>query len=72
MRMDSRDRKILLASIVEVREAYHEAMNPLYGSNLIAAEMLHLLSLERLERWELGEYATTGNSGVAEDSSGGE
>ena len=70
--MDSADRKILLASIVEVREAYHEAMNPLYGSNPVTAEMLHWLSLERLERWELGEYATTGDSGVAEDSSGGE
>ena len=54
--MDIKDLRILLSSIIELRELYAQLVDPSRGANLIAAEIVHKLGMERLERVESGEY----------------
>lgn len=54
--MDIRDLRILLTSIIELRELWHELMNPEKGFNENTADIIHEIGLDRLERVESGEY----------------
>lgn len=71
--MDIRDLRILLSSIIELRELWHELMDPRRGSNTGTADIVHDIGLDRLERVESGEYYSSwaDRKGIAEDSSGG-
>jgi hypothetical protein len=67
--MESRDHRILLASLVELRECYHGLVVSMQDN---AASFMHELMLERLGRLERGEfYSESSDSGIAEDSDGG-
>jgi hypothetical protein len=54
--VDSASQRILLASIVELRGLYHELIDPRNGNNPIAATMVYYEMLERIKRWEHGEF----------------
>jgi hypothetical protein len=54
--MDIKDLRILLSSIIELRELWHELMDPRRGANTGTADIIHDLGLDRLERVESGEY----------------
>lgn len=54
--MDIKDLRILLSSIVELRELYGDLMNPTKGANGTTAGIIHEMGMERLERVESGEY----------------
>lgn len=64
--MESRDHRILLSSIVELRECY--AALVLSGQDN-AANFMHGLMVERVGRLERGEfYSESSDSGAAEDT----
>jgi hypothetical protein len=54
--MDIKDLRILLSSIIELRELYGELVNPARGANGTMADIIHETGMERLERVESGEY----------------
>lgn len=60
--MDIRDLKILLSSIIELRELYNELCNPAKGFNENTAHIVHELGMVRLERVESGEYFSEWNN----------
>lgn len=65
----SQNKKILLSSIVELRELFDELNDPKRGLNPFTAAIIHKISMERIERYRNGEYDTeSGDSGVDEDS----
>lgn len=64
--MESRDHRILLASIVELRECYAESVLGLQDN---AANLMHELMVERVGRLERGEfYSESSGSGTSEDT----
>lgn len=60
--MDIKDLRILLSSIVELRELYGDLMNPTKGANGTTAGIIHEMGMERLERVESGEYFSEWNN----------
>ncbi len=70
--MDIKDLRILLSSIVELRELWHEQMHPDKGNPFIA-DKVHDMGIDRLERVESGEYYSSwaDRKRIAKDSSGG-
>jgi hypothetical protein len=54
--MDTRDLRILLTSIIEIRELYSELIDPRKGASVQTCEAIHELGMERLERVESGKY----------------
>ena len=69
--MDIKDLRILLSSIIELRELYGQLVDPSRGANGIMAEVIHEMGMERLERVESGEYYSEWNHRrIAENPSG--
>lgn len=60
--MDTKDLKILLSSIIELRELYGQLVDPARGANGTMAEIIHETGMERLERVESGEYFSDWNN----------
>lgn len=60
--MDTKDLKILLSSIIELRELYGQLVDPARGANGTMAEIIHETGMERLERVESGEYFSEWNN----------
>jgi hypothetical protein len=54
--MDTKDLRILLTSIIEIRELYAELMDPRRGASVHTCDAIHDLGMERLERVESGKY----------------
>ena len=54
--MDIKDLRILLNSIIELRELYGEIVDPRNGATVKLCESIHDLGMERLERVESGKY----------------
>jgi hypothetical protein len=59
--MDIKDLRILLSSIIELRELYGQLIDPARGNNGITADIIHETGMERLERVESGEYYSEWN-----------
>ena len=69
VQMDLRSHRILLANIIELREAYHAALSQ--RQNNYAMHLNHLME-ERVRRYERAEfYSAPGDPGVGDDSGGG-
>lgn len=69
--MDIKDLRILLSSIIELRELYAQLIDPTKGANGTMAEIIHDTGMERLERVESGEYFSEWNyRRIAENPSG--
>jgi hypothetical protein len=69
--MDIKDLRILLSSIVELRELYAQLVDPKNGANGTMAEVIHDTGMERLERVESGEYYSEwDNRRITENPSG--
>lgn len=69
--MDIKDLRILLSSIIELRELYGYLVDPKNGANGTMADLIDQLGMERLERVESGEYFTEWNHRrIAENPSG--
>lgn len=67
----SQNKKILLSSIVELRELFDELNDPKRGLNPFTAAIIHEISMERIERYRSGEFDTKpSDSGTDEDSDG--
>lgn len=60
--MDTKDLRILLSSIIELRELYGQLVDPARGANGTMAEIIHETGMERLERVESGEYFSEWNN----------
>jgi len=54
--MDTKDLRILLSSIIELRELYGQLVDPAKGANGTMADIIHEMGMERLERVESGKY----------------
>lgn len=67
MLLSPTDYRILLASIVEARECFHEQY---VGGQLNLADRLHDDILERVDRLERGEYYNGYDSGTSSHSDG--
>lgn len=70
--MDIKDLRILLSSIIEIRELYAQLIDPARGNNGVIADIIHDTGMERLERVESGKYYSEHyHSGTDTDSGGG-
>lgn len=69
--MDIRDLRILLSSIVELRELYAQLIDPRNGANGTMAGEVDELGRERLERVESGEYFSKWNNRRIAENPGG-
>jgi len=61
--VDSRSQQILLTNILELQELYAELMDTRWGANTHSAEAVRLEIIDRLERWERGEFYSEPNRG---------
>jgi hypothetical protein len=67
--VDSASQRILLASIVELQGLYQHLIDPRNGNNPVGATAVYYELLERIKRWEHGEfYSKSGDSGTSTDS----
>ena len=69
--MDIKDLRILLSSIIELRELYGQLVDPARGANGTMAEIIHETGMERLERVESGEYFSEWNNRRITENPGG-